>query len=54
MEYEQQQPIQVQETEAHPAPFWQTEWMWTGVVVPIVVAWIIHRRVKNGKKKLNL
>jgi len=47
--YEPTQEVQQQVSVSSdsPAPFWQTEWLWTGVFVPIVVAWIIHRRIKK-------
>ena len=45
---QEQQVILVQETEPDP-PFWQTEWMWTGVAVPIVIAWIAYRKTHKGK-----
>ena len=47
-EAQEQQTIQVIE-EPEPPPFWQTEWMWTGVIVPIVIAWIAYRKTHKGK-----
>ena len=45
-ETQEQHLVEIKETEP---PFWQTEWMWTGVIVPIVIAWIAYRKTHKGK-----
>ena len=47
MKYQEEQQIQIIEEPIPEPPFWQSEWMWTGVVVPIVLAWIMHKRHKH-------
>ncbi len=36
--------------------FYVPQWWWTGVFVPIVIAWIINRKIKanrNNNKNIN-
>ena len=53
--------VQQQETEQvvlHPGstPWYfgqDFSWWWTGVFVPIVIAWIVNRAIKSRNKKLH-